>query len=407
MINCPKTKDQIKVTQINFKKELEAASKSMIMIHDPKLLIKLIIRMIVRKLGIKHAGMVIYEADQDAYVLGISRGEPGLKIPQGFTRFDKESPIIKFFVTKEYKALTVSRNAIVSDDINRLIWREGVLDKTGGNGIRKLLHDVDEQMRMLNTTACVPAYYRHKLLAILLLGEKNDGTKFEQDELDFFAALASDAAMAIRNAQLFKGLEAEALRNRQLFLRTILVLGSTIEAKDSYTRGHTERVTKYALAIAHQMKDNGSFEFDEQFFENLYIAGMLHDIGKIGVPEAILNKKGRLTVEEYETMKLHTTKGVDIVEPLKLPQVVLDGIKYHHETFIGSGYPQKLKAEQIPISAAIISVADCLDAMTTDRPYRRGLTKEEAIAEIKNNAGIQFRPDVVKAFIELCEKGIV
>src|SRR5436853_3944339 len=130
----------------------------------------------------------------------------------------------------------LNRNAIVLEDINRLIWRESVINN--GNGLKELLYKVNDQIQMLNSVACVPAYYQHHLMAVLLLGEKHDGSKFEQEELNFFAALASDAAMAIRNAQLFAGLKQEAERNKQLFIQTIIVLGSAIEAKDAYTRGH-------------------------------------------------------------------------------------------------------------------------------------------------------------------------
>src|SRR3989338_10694293 len=112
----------MKSTKINYKKELESASKGMIMIHDPNLLIKLIVRMIVRKLHIDHAGMILYDPNKDVYVLRISRGETGVKIPQGFARFSIESPIIKLFTTREYRPLTLTRNAIVSHDINKLIW---------------------------------------------------------------------------------------------------------------------------------------------------------------------------------------------------------------------------------------------------------------------------------------------
>lgn len=395
--------------KIDFKKELESASKGMIMIHDPKLLIKLIVRMLVRKLHIRHAAMILYEPKSKSYVLSISRGQTGFKIPQDFTRFTKDSPIIKLFYEKEFKALTLDRNAIVSEDINRLIWKESVIENGNGNGahVKNLLHKVDEQMQTLNSVACVPAYYRHELLALLLLGEKHDGAKYEQDELDFFAALASDAAMAIRNAQLFEGLKAEAERNRKLFLQTIMVLGSTIEAKDAYTHGHTERVTNYSVAIARQMVANGSAEFSEEFFENLYLSGLLHDIGKIGVPESILNKKGKLTDGEYEVMKEHTTRGAEIIKPLNLPQETIDGVKHHHEAFDGNGYPDGLEGAEIPISAAIIAVADAYDAMTSDRPYRKGLKKEDAIEQIRKNNGTQFNPIPAKAMLELYDKGMI
>ena len=393
--------------KIDFKKELETASKGMIMIHDPRLLIKLILRMIVRKLGVKHAAMVLYEPERDAYVLSISRGKTGIKIPEGFTRFSHESPLIELFCNKEYKHLTLNRNAIVSDDINRLIWKESVIENGNGKEVKKLLYKVNEQLEMLNSIACVPAYYRHKLMAVLLLGEKYDDTKFEQDELDFFSAIASDAAMAIRNAQLFTRLKAQADRNRTMFLQTINVLGSTIEAKDSYTHGHTERVTEYSLAIAHQMVKNGSKRLTKSFFENLYIAGLLHDIGKIAVPEAVLNKPGRLTPQEQKIIRQHPVKGAEIVKPLALPQECSDGILYHHERFDGKGYPEGLKGNDIPVSAYVISVADAYDAMTSDRPYRKGMDKKVAIEEIKKNLGTQFNPVPARAMIELFEAGEV
>ncbi len=393
------------ISKIDFKKELETASKGMIMIHDPKLLIKLIVRMIVRKLRIKHAAMILYESDEDRYVINISRGETGHRIPVGFTKFSKDSPIIRLFGEMEFRPLIRGRNAIVLEDINRIIWRENVVSKESGGEVKELLPRVAEQMDTLNATALVPAFYQNKLLALLLLGKKHDESRFEQEELDFFAALASDAAMAIRNAELFNDLSREAKRNRELFIQTIIVLGSTIEAKDKYTHGHTERVTKYALATARQMVANGSAEFDNTFFENLYIAGLLHDIGKISIPETILNKTGDLTDEEYEIMKTHPAKGADMIRPLNLPQECVDGIRHHHERFDGKGYPDGLKGGEIPVTAAIIAVGDAFDAMTSSRPYREGMDKETAIKEIAKNAEKQFSPIPVRAFLELYRQG--
>ncbi len=391
--------------KIDYKKELETASKGMIMIHDPKLLIKLIVRMIVRKLRIKHAAMILYESDFDRYVLNISRGETGHRIPVGFTKFSKQSPIIKLFVDKKYRSVIQGMNAIVAEDINRIIWRENVVDNGNGGGVKDLLHKVSEQMDALNSIACVPAFYQDKLMAVLLLGNKHDESRFAQEELNFFAALAHDAAMAIRNAQLFNDLSREAKRNRELFIQTIIVLSSTIEAKDKYTHGHTERVTNYSLAIARQMVANGSAEFENTFFENIYISGLLHDIGKIAIPETILNKTGQLTNEEYEIMKKHTVRGSEMIRPLNLPKDCIDGIKYHHERFDGRGYPDGLIGADIPITAAIMAVADSYDAMTSSRPYRKGMRKEDAILELQKNAGSQFNPIPVRAMIELYHQG--
>ncbi len=388
---------------IDYKKELEAASKGMIMIHDPRLLIKLIVRSIVSKVKIRHAGMILYNPLKDIYVLNISRGELGLKIPAGYARFDKGNPLIKIFTLKKFRPLTVNRNALIAKDISRMIWRETLFDE--GNGAKELLQRVDQEMQTLSIEACVPAYYQDSLLAILLLGEKSDGCKFTQEELNFMAALASDVAMAIKNAQLFADLKKQSEHNRNLFIQTTFVLASAIEAKDKYTHGHTERVTHLSVEIARQMEANGSYKYPPKFLENLYIAGLLHDIGKIGIPEAILNKTGKLTPEEYEIMKLHPLRGAEMLKPLTDFQACVDGVKYHHERYDGKGYPEGLKGDTIPMVAAIIAVADTLDAMTTDRSYRKGLTTSQALEEIKKHSGTQFHPLPVKALEELFAQG--
>ncbi len=389
--------------QIDYKKELESASKGMILIHEPKTLIKLIVRMIVRKVQVKHAAMILYEPQKDSYVLTISRGETGIKIPAGFARFNKDSPLIKLFAQDFYKKLPPNKSALITKDLHTMLWQESVI--SNGEDSKQLLNEVNEQMQMFNAVACIPAYFQDNLLAVLLLGEKSDGTVFDQEELDFFSALASDVAMAIRNAQLFNDLKREAERTKQLFINTTIALTSAIEAKDTYTRGHTERVTKYALMVARQMVDNGTANFDTKFFEYLEIAGLLHDVGKIGVPESILTKPDKLTDEEFTKMKQHTLRGVEILKHIPEFKECLDGVKYHHERYDGRGYPDGLKGEGIPIIAAVLAVADTYDAMTSDRPYRKGLSREIAIAEIKKNSGVQFNPLAARAIVELFEQG--
>ena len=145
--------------------------------------------------------------------------------------------------------------------------------------------------------------------------------------------------------------------------------------------------------------------FPYKFFEDLNIAGLLHDIGKIGVPEAILSKRDKLTPKEYEIMKSHTTRGAEILAPLTGFEEVINGVKHHHERYDGKGYPDGLKGDAIPMIAAIIAVADAFDAMTTDRPYRKGFSKEEAILEIKEHINRQFNRKPVEALIELFFKG--
>lgn len=143
----------------------------------------------------------------------------------------------------------------------------------------------------------------------------------------------------------------------------------------------------------------------EKFYENLYIASLLHDIGKIGIPEAILTKQGSLTPDEFEVMKTHARRGAEILSSLTDFEGCIAGVKHHHEKFDGTGYPDGLKGDEIPMISAIISVADTFDAMTTDRPYRKGLPKERAIEEIARYRGVWYHPSPASAIIELYENG--
>jgi len=388
-------------TQIDYKKELEAANKAMTMIHDPALFIKIICRTIVRKAQIQHAGVIMHSPVINSYVLKISSGNSGVKIPAGFFRFEKTHPFISIFTNEKYKPVIIKKKAIIRNSLRSLSIKKNFLRKN--HLFQHLLNDINEQMYKFNVAVSIPSYYRNKFLAVFLLGEKNDGSSYNQRELDFFSALVSSAAMAIRNAQLFDSLKYESSKNRDLFIRTTSVLGAAIEAKDKYTHGHTNRVTDYAIAIAKQMIANQSANFSEKFMEDLFISGMLHDIGKIGVPEAILNKPGKLLDCEFNKIKRHPTIGVEILEPLSELKESIDGVNYHHERYDGNGYPKGLKGEEIPIIAAILSVADSFDAMISDRPYRKGLNIEVAIMEIISNSGKQFHPLPAQALIELFE----
>jgi HD-GYP domain-containing protein (c-di-GMP phosphodiesterase class II) len=393
------------MAQLDYKKELEAASRSMILIHDPRVLIRMIVRMIVRKVRVRHAAILLYSKEKDAYILTISRGQSGLKIPAGYARLDPSSAIIRFFTQEKDKVLASENGALVYGEINNLIWKESVLPN--GDANKELLHQVSEQMNLFESEVCIPSYFQNSLLGVLLLGQKVSGEKFEKEELDFFSALASDVSMAIINAQLFADLRNQLDHNRDLFIRTTIALAAAIEAKDLYTRGHTERVTHLALGIAGRLILNRTFSIPENFLENLHIASLLHDIGKIGIPESILNKIEPLNKEDIRIIREHPVKGVTILEPIQELSECILGVKYHHERYDGTGYPQGLKGEDIPLIASIISVADSYDAMTTDRPYRKALTHQQAIQEIEVNSGKQFHPQVASAFIELYKEGKV
>ncbi len=385
---------------IDFKKELENAARSMILVHDPDLLIKTIVCAIVEKTEIEHASILLYKPQRQAYVLSISGGSLAKKIPVGLASLDKDDPLIRFFRERNNRFLFNS-DVFTLEDAQRFLKDKNVKER-----LRNLLNDVIYQIKLLDTVVCIPSYFRDELLCLLLLGTKKSGKKFAKEELDFFLALASNMAMAIRNAQLFKDLESELDKKHQLFMHTTIALVAAIEAKDNYTHGHTTRVTNFSLEIARRLARKNKKVINAKFMEDLHIASLLHDVGKIGVSDRILNKRSGLTVGERNRIREHPVIGVTILKPIKELEEPLLGIKYHHERPDGLGYPDGLKGTQIPLIASIISVADSFDAMTTDRSYRQALYRNEAIKEIRQLTNLQFNPLVFEAFMELCQEGV-
>ncbi|MFH0935771.1 MAG: HD-GYP domain-containing protein [Candidatus Omnitrophota bacterium] len=384
---------------INYKKELEGASRTMILVHEPDTLIRMVVRMIVQKVRVSHAGILLHHKERDSYILTVSRGAPGLKIPKGFARMDADNALIRFFREGLDKRF-FNDGSLVYDDGKKLLKRNKITAKQ-----KQVLKNALYQMEIFDSLVCIPSYFGSDLLGLLLLGEKKNAKKFGRDEIDFFSALASDVAMAIRNARLFKELEIELEKKRRLFIQTTIALAAAIDAKDHYTHGHTSRVTALSLEVARRLNEGNKEVFNAKFMEDLHIAGLLHDIGKIGVPESILNKDGPLNEEERRRMEEHPLVGVTILDPIKELEESIQGVKCHHERYDGSGYPEGLKGEDIPLIAAIISVADAFDAMITDRPYRKGLSRKEAIEEIKRVSGKQFDARIAGVLIKLYEEG--
>jgi HD-GYP domain-containing protein (c-di-GMP phosphodiesterase class II) len=194
-------------------------------------------------------------------------------------------------------------------------------------------------------------------------------------------------------------LKRAAEENRALFLGSIQMLAGAVDEKDPYTRGHSDRVTRYSLMIGKEMK------LPTPFMETLQISAQLHDVGKIGIEDRILKKPGALTAEEFEVMKTHTTKGANILRPVTQLAEMLPGIELHHEALDGRGYPYGLTGEQIPLLARVIAVADTFDALTTNRPYQHAHTPEEALKIIQNLAGKRLHPEPVEALMAVYKRG--
>jgi len=199
--------------------------------------------------------------------------------------------------------------------------------------------------------------------------------------------------------QFVEDLKRAADENKNLFMGSIQMLAGAVDEKDPYTRGHSDRVTKYCLMIAKEMG------LDPGFLEILRVSAQLHDVGKIGIEDRILKKPGALTPEEFEIMKTHTTKGANILRPVPQLREMLPGIELHHEALNGRGYPYGLKGDEIPLLARIIAVADTFDALTTNRPYQQAHDPVEALRIIQNLSGQRLDPKAVAALLAVFQRG--
>lgn len=230
----------------------------------------------------------------------------------------------------------------------------------------------------------VPFHIRSELFGVMLIGEKGNGGTFSQEDQSLMNFLAERTAQNIENLALYDSL-------KENLFATLGTLVSAIEARDPYTRQHSQRVTQMALRIAQAM----DLPFED--CRRLESSGPLHDIGKIGIDDHILKKPGRLTDEEFKNIQAHPLIGVHIVSPLGLDEQELAVIRHHHERWDGKGYPDGLKGKDIPLLARILSVADAFDAMNSDRAYREALPFEHCLEELVKNKGAQFDPEVVDA----------
>ena len=241
------------------------------------------------------------------------------------------------------------------------------------------------------TLLCVPMKSKERIVGVVEVMNKMDGKPFDEDDRDLLSVLAVQSAIALENAQLYSNL-------RSAFTDTVRVITNALEARDEYTAGHTGRVTAMALETAREMG------WSAEQLDILQIGALLHDIGKIGISDNVLYKPSELTQGEYGEMMRHPIVGAKMLEKVTALQPMLPYILYHQERYDGKGYPFGLKGSEIPLEGRILAVADTFDAMTSDRPYRNGLSEEEAIAEIKHNRGTQFDPEVVDAMMRAIEK---
>ncbi len=303
-----------------------------------------------------------------------------------------------------YEAI-VTENKVMEDPGLKMASRESLPGWVAEHQAPVYVADIDNDSRFENlphqdlglevrSILVVPMLFQGKLLGVLEAVNPSLKRFIVDEALELFGFFANQAASAISNAKLFGDF-------KDLFVNTVRSLSHALEAKDEYTSGHAHRVAAFSIGLAKEMG------MSLKDIENVELSALLHDIGKIGVPEGILTKPAKVTEAEFEEIKKHPVHGFKILEPLEHLEEVLPGIMHHHERWDGKGYPDGLKGGDIPLAARIVCVADAFDAMTSTRPYRKALPDDEALKRLKESSGTQFDPDVVDACFRAYEKGLL
>lgn len=237
----------------------------------------------------------------------------------------------------------------------------------------------------------VPLHGKDRVIGMMVATNRLDKADFDTIDVKLFNSVANECAVFIENEGLFREL-------KELLIGSLKALTNSIDAKDQYTRGHSERVAFVSKWIAeHYAQVTGQLTTDQ--IQKIYLTGLLHDIGKIGVPESVLRKQGKLTEVEYNQMKMHPTIGASILSEIRQMADVVPGVLCHHEWYNGKGYPKGLVGDDIPLAGKIVMIADAFDAMTSKRTYREALGVEDAVKEIERELGGQFDPEVGSIFI--------
>lgn len=250
---------------------------------------------------------------------------------------------------------------------------------------------INKENYLKNSFISAPLLLKDEVIGVLNIANKKSDHPFTQGDLEFLLNVARVGAIAFKNARLHEQIQED-------YLKTMVALALIIDARDPYTERHSQNVTRYSLAIAQEMALN------LKQTEVLRRAALVHDIGKIGVRDNVLMKPGRFTPEEFEQIKIHSVKGEEIVSSLPFLKEVSVLVRHHHERYDGEGYPDGKIGEGIELGSRILAVADAFDAMTTDRPYRKKLTLEEAKEKLKRNKFIQFDPQIVEYFLKALDK---
>jgi len=341
---------------------LQRLSQATVSMLDLDKITKVVLTDVVETLHIGHAAIFIKHNLDDSFHLLAEEGAP--KIPALI--FGGDHPIVKWMI-RENRIL--SRKTLSVSPIFRAMWKKEL----------DYLNEFPAQL-------FIPLHTKGELVGFFVVGSKRSTQSYTLDDEVTLSTLANQTAVIIENARLYEDLE-------ETFVQTVVALANAIDMRDTYTSSHSQRIAEWAEAIARLLGCTA------QEAQAVYWGGLLHDIGKIGIPDSILRKPAKLDKAEWEIIHRHTVHGAQLVAPIRKLAHVAPIIEYSHERYNGSGYPYGLKGEQIPMGARIIGVVDSYSAMRDERPYKKQVSHEEAIEELKSNAGILFDPQVVNAFL--------
>jgi HD-GYP domain-containing protein (c-di-GMP phosphodiesterase class II)/uncharacterized membrane protein YhdT len=345
---------------------LERLSQTAASLLDIGKITRMILSEVRNTLHIEHGAILIKRFESGDFQ-AIAEDAENKHFPTGFRA---DHPIVSW-LSKQNKPLLNRDLSLVP--IFKSMWKEE-----------------KEELEKFNPEIFLPLNSKGELIGILVLGKKLSAQPYTQDEQLIFSTLANQTAVAIENARLYDELRAS-------FIQTVIALANAIDIRDTYTNTHSQQIATWAAKTASAMGCTTA-EVDE-----IYLGGLLHDIGKIGIPDTILQKPAKLSEEEWKIVHTHPSLGADLIAPIKKLTNVMPMIEYSHERFDGLGYPHGKKGEEIPLGARIISVVDSYSAMLDKRPYKEPYSSEKIIKELIQNSNKMYDPKVVEAFLKLIQ----
>jgi putative nucleotidyltransferase with HDIG domain len=332
-----------------------------------------------------------------------------LAIPRGaIARFTSRPRALTIIAAKGIAKVTGEKIALAPEDVQKLGSKPRAVEVAQKSELTPLISRNQPLVDRLRAHLMVPLVVHGELMGAIFLSEKFTRRPYDENDLEIVNALSRHIGLAIYNHRLMESMKRKADESRRLYREmrqiyrdTVKAFGAAIDLKDTYTSGHSDRVARYSEAIAREMGLTG------KELEHIGVAGYLHDIGKIVVDRSIINNPRPLTDREYRELNRHVTTGYEILKHIRQPwKEIAYMTKCHHEKVDGSGYPQGLSGDEIPLGSRIVTLADSFDAMMTDRPYRARLPLHLALVDVRDNAGKHFDRPVVVAFCRLLLKEI-